>query len=79
VPPEALDEAVYGLARQIAAKSPLVLKTGKEAFYRQAEMGLAEAYAYASRVMAENMMARDAQAGVDAAIAKRPPPEWQGR
>lgn len=79
VPPEALDEAVYGLARQIAAKSPLVLKIGKEAFYRQAEMGLAEAYAYASRVMAENMMARDAQAGVDAAIAKRPPPEWQGR
>ena len=79
VPPAELEAATQALARLVASKSPLVLKTGKQAFYRQAEMGLEEAYAYASRVMTENMMARDAEAGVDAAIAKRPPPEWQGR
>ena len=45
-------------AQTIASKSPLTLKIGKEAFYRQAEMGLAEAYDYASRVMVENMLAQ---------------------
>jgi enoyl-CoA hydratase/carnithine racemase len=79
VAPGTLDAATDALARQVASKSPLVLKIGKEAFYRQAGMGLEEAYAYTSRVMTENMLARDAEAGVDAAIAKRPPPEWQGR
>jgi enoyl-CoA hydratase/carnithine racemase len=78
VAPAELDAATGALARQIAAKSPLVLKIGKEAFYRQAEMSLEEAYAYASRVMTENMLARDAEAGIDAAIAKRKPPEWLG-
>lgn len=77
VPPDQLDDAVAALARQIAAKSPLTVKLGKEAFYRQAELGLAEAYAYASQVMAENMQARDAEEGIDAFLAKRAP-SWQG-
>ncbi|MGH6985160.1 MAG: enoyl-CoA hydratase, partial [Stellaceae bacterium] len=51
-----LDDAVSELARTIAAKSPLVLKIGKEAFYRQAELGLEAAYAYASEVMVTNML-----------------------
>src|SRR6185369_7542497 len=50
VPEAELDAAVTALAGQIAAKSPLTLAIGKEAFYRQAEMGLDEAYAYASEV-----------------------------
>ncbi|MGH6973212.1 MAG: enoyl-CoA hydratase, partial [Stellaceae bacterium] len=58
-----LDDAVSELARTIAAKSPLVLKIGKEAFYRQAELGLEAAYAYASEVMVTNMLARDAEEG----------------
>jgi hypothetical protein len=41
-------------------------------------MPLAEAYAYAGRVMAENMMAKDTEAGIGAFIAKKPIPEWQG-
>ncbi len=49
----------------------MTLKIGKEAFYRQAEMGLAEAYRYASEVMAENMLARDAEEGIDAFLQKR--------
>ena len=73
VPAEMLDQAIAGIARTLLAKSPRVLKIGKEAFYRQIEMGLAEAYDYASQVATENMMLRDAGEGIDAFIAKRPP------
>jgi enoyl-CoA hydratase/carnithine racemase len=66
------------LAEKIAAKSMLTVKIGKEAFYRQAEMPLAEAYKYASEVMVENMLARDAEEGIGAFIEKREP-KWQDR
>jgi enoyl-CoA hydratase/carnithine racemase len=66
------------LAEKIAAKSTLTVKVGKEAFYRQAEMPLAEAYKYASEVMVENMLARDAEEGIAAFIEKRDP-KWQDR
>ena len=72
-----LDNAVATLAAQIAAKSPLTLAIGKEAFYRQAEMNLDDAYAYASGVMVRNMLARDATEGIDAFLTKRPP-VWSG-
>jgi enoyl-CoA hydratase/carnithine racemase len=65
-------------AEKIAAKSTLTVKIGKEAFYRQAEMPLAEAYKYASEVMVENMLARDAEEGISAFIEKRDP-TWQDR
>jgi len=71
------DEAL-ALARKIAAKSSRVVKIGKEAFYRQIEMGLAEAYAYASQVMVENMLARDAAEGIGAFVEKRTP-SWEDR
>jgi enoyl-CoA hydratase/carnithine racemase len=77
VPREYLAQAVMKYAGTIASKSPLILKTGKEAFYRQAEMGLSEAYEYASQVMVENMMARDAQEGIGAFIERRSP-QWTG-
>jgi enoyl-CoA hydratase/carnithine racemase len=54
------------------------VKTGKRAFYEQAEMPLGEAYDHASRVMVENMLARDAEEGIDAFLAKRHP-VWQGQ
>ena len=65
-------------ARQLAAKSPLTLAIGKEAFYRQAELPLAAAYAYASEVMIRNLEAQDAQEGIGAFVEKRAP-VWQGR
>ena len=77
VPDAALAEETLKLARLIASKSPLTVKTGKEAFYRQLEMPLAQAYDYAAQVMTENMLARDAEEGIDAFIEKRPP-VWQG-
>ena len=65
------------LAAKIAAKSPLTLAIGKEAFYRQAELPLADAYAYASQVMVTNLAKRDAQEGIEAFIEKRSP-VWCG-
>jgi len=66
------------LASKIASKSSHVVGIGKAAFYRQIELPLAEAYAYASRVMTENMMARDAEEGICAFIEKRDP-SWEDR
>ena len=76
-PGKARDEAMR-LARKIAAKSAAVVRIGKEAFYRQLEMGLADAYAHTSEVMVENMIARDAEEGIGAFIAKREP-KWEDR
>ncbi len=66
------------LAQQIASKSSHVIGIGKAAFYRQIELPLAEAYNYASRVMTENMMTRDAEEGICAFIEKRDP-TWEDR
>jgi enoyl-CoA hydratase/carnithine racemase len=71
-------EEAMALARKIASKSALTVKIGKEAFYRQLEMNLADAYAYAARTMVENMLARDAEEGIGAFIEKRSP-QWQDR
>jgi enoyl-CoA hydratase/carnithine racemase len=77
VPETDLSAATLALARQIAAKSPLTVAIGKQAFYRQAEMDLARAYDYTSEVMTRNMLAHDAEEGIDAFLAKRPP-QWTG-
>jgi enoyl-CoA hydratase/carnithine racemase len=71
-------EAAIALAQQVALKSAYTIKIGKQAFYRQAEMSLADAYRYASEVMTENMMARDAEEGIGAFIEKREP-KWQDK
>lgn len=72
-----LSAVTDALAARIASKSPLTLAIGKEAFYRQIEMGLEDAYAYAGEVMVANMLARDAEEGIDAFIEKREP-VWRG-
>jgi enoyl-CoA hydratase/carnithine racemase len=71
-------EAAIALAQKVALKSAYTVKLGKEAFYRQAEMSLADAYRYAAEVMTENMMARDAEEGIGAFIDKREP-KWQDK
>lgn len=73
VPAETLNAVTAETAALIAAKSSYTVKTGKRAFYRQAELDLDDAYAYAARVMTENMLAADAAEGIDAFLAKRPP------
>jgi enoyl-CoA hydratase/carnithine racemase len=71
-------DAAIELAQKIANKSAYTVRIGKAAFYRQLEMSLADAYRYASEVMTENMMARDAEEGIGAFIEKREP-KWQDR
>jgi len=71
-------DAAIALAQKVALKSAYTIKIGKTAFYRQAEMSLAGAYRYAAEVMAENMMARDAQEGIGAFLEKREP-KWQDK
>jgi enoyl-CoA hydratase/carnithine racemase len=71
-------DAAIALANKVALKSAYTVKLGKAAFYRQAEMNLADAYRYAAEVMTENMMARDAEEGIGAFIEKREP-KWQDR
>jgi enoyl-CoA hydratase/carnithine racemase len=75
VPANRLSEEVSALAAKIASKSMVTVRTGKEAFYRQLDLPLAEAYAYAARVMTENLLQRDAEEGISAFIGKRPP-QW---
>ena len=78
VPATKAGEAALKLARKVGAKSAMTVRIGKEAFYRQREMPIAQAYEYAVEVMVENMMAHDAEEGIGAFIEKRDP-KWEHR
>ena len=71
-----LTESTMTIAQVIASKSTMTVKTGKQAFYRQKEKSLADAYDYASSIMVENMLKIDAKEGIDAFIEKRQP-KWK--
>ena len=72
VPGAELAQATTAMAQQIAAKSAFTVAIGKEAFYRQAELDLAEGYRYAAEVMTKNMLGQDAAEGIEAFLEKRP-------
>ena len=78
VPADALDSEIERLAGNILTKSAVAIRMGKGMFYRQLELGLEEAYAYAGEVMACNMMSDDAGEGIDAFMQKRKP-DYKGR
>jgi enoyl-CoA hydratase/carnithine racemase len=75
---EQLERKTMELALKLASKSPLTVAIGKEAYYRQAELPLSEAYDYTKDVMVRNLEARDAQEGISAFIEKRHP-VWCGK
>jgi enoyl-CoA hydratase/carnithine racemase len=77
VPAEELRGAVIEFGRRIASKPAATLAIGKEAFYRQLEMPLEEAYRYTSQVMVENMLHAEAKEGIGAFLDKREP-RWPG-
>jgi enoyl-CoA hydratase/carnithine racemase len=77
VRPEDLDRAALELANQVASASPLTLQIGKQAFYRQIDVGQDEAYELMSETMSENAMTCDAQEGMSAFLEKRTP-TWRG-
>lgn len=73
-----LESATHALASKIADKSAHSIRLGKQMFYKQLPMDLADAYAYASERMACNMDSHDAREGIDAFLQKRKP-EWKGK
>ena len=70
---EKLKDETLKIAKNIATKSTATVAIGKEAFYKQLEMGLEDAYAYTSKVMSSNMLEKDAQEGISAFIENRDP------
>lgn len=78
VPAADLERRTTELASKVADASDVTLRIGKEAFYRQIELSEDDAYAAMSETMATNAMTCDAQEGMAAFLAKRPP-TWQGR
>lgn len=78
VAPEQLDAEIELLANSIIAKTPVAVAAGKNAFYRQIEAGLDEAYELATEAMICNMMTEDAQEGIAAFTQKRPP-QWKDK
>ena len=77
VGPEVLDAEVENIALEIASKSPLAIRLGKELFYKQRELGIDEAYSLAQSAMNANLKNSDARDGIKAFIEKRTPPKWQ--
>jgi len=73
-----LNNEVLKVAKKIASKSNLTIKIGKQAFYKQLEMPLRDAYKYASKMMSLNMMAQDAKEGISAFLEKRKP-KWKNK
>ena len=73
VPPGDLVSETWDLAQRLAAKLPVAVIIGKSAFYHQAQLSTAEAYAFTSAVMVENMLTPDTDGGISAFLQKRPP------
>lgn len=73
VPADRVVNQAVELGQQIALKPKRTVKIGKEAFYRQLDMSLEEAYRYTSQVMVENMLDAEAEEGIGAFIEKRKP------
>lgn len=73
VPEQELTDATQALAALVASKSHKVLKIGKEAFHKQIEMTLEDAYSHTASVMVENLSYSDSEEGISAFIDKRPP------
>jgi enoyl-CoA hydratase/carnithine racemase len=78
VAPEALDAEVATLARVIASKSSAAIRSGKQVFYDQLELPLAEAYGFAGHAIACDFVTDDGKEGVDAFLGKRAP-RWKDR
>ena len=78
VPTSELKKTVVELAGKITSKSGKTLKIGKQAFYKQSELQLSDAYEYCASVMVENMMIDDAREGIGAFLEKRMP-NWSDK
>jgi enoyl-CoA hydratase/carnithine racemase len=78
-PPDKLDRETMALAHHIAQQPQQQIAEGKAMFHKHMEMGVEQAYAYATDFMAGALQHEDARAGIDAFVNKKPKPEWKGR
>jgi enoyl-CoA hydratase/carnithine racemase len=78
VPAEEFDAAVADWAQQLAAKSPVLMRMGKDAMFRQQDMAFDDALDYLRAQLAIAFATEDIQEGVKAFFEKREP-EWAGR
>jgi enoyl-CoA hydratase/carnithine racemase len=78
VPHEELDSAVDELASALAAKSPAMMKLGRDTFYAVWDMGASDALAHLHAMLTLNTQTQDAAEGIAAFLEKRPP-QWSGR
>ncbi len=78
VPVDELDAAVADWAGRLASKSPVIMRLGKEAMFRQQDMPFAEALEYLHHNLTLAFSTEDIQEGVRAFFEKRDP-EWKGR
>lgn len=72
---DTLDTATQELANVIAAKLSSAVRVGKQAFYDQADLTLAQAYALTGDVMVDNMLDAQTNEGITAFLEKRAP-DW---
>ncbi|MEP3786194.1 enoyl-CoA hydratase [Ascidiaceihabitans sp.] len=73
VPADRLEAETTALAELVASKLGVAVKIGKQAFYEQLQLPVAEAYAHTGNVMVENMLHRDTEEGIAAFLDKRDP------
>lgn len=78
VPVDALDAEVDALAATLAAKSPLVMRLGIDAFRRVAGMDADDALTLLHERLSAHVLTEDAREGL-AAFAEKRPPRWTGR
>ena len=76
--PKNLNSEVLKIAKKISSKSNLTIKIGKQAFYKQLEMPLEDAYKFTSKMMTLNMASKDAKEGIAAFLEKRKP-NWKNK
>jgi len=73
-----LDESVDALAQDLAGKSPLVMRWGRDSFYRAQEMSPDDALRYLQAMLTVTTLSDDAAEGIAAFLEKRTP-QWRGQ